>query len=286
MTEETATPVAETQESVQEQSYQDWKLEREGKKTSVAEVQAESDAESESAKPKQEEEGTKPKGKGGFQDRINQLHREKKEAQEERDRLKEELAKHTKQSPSSEGGATKPKLEDFTTHEEFVEALTDWKFEQREKKAEQDKAQSKQKDDLQKTFDAYNKKIPEAIEKYPDFEEVVGALSIPRVAQLAIVEEDNSTEIAYYLGKNPDIAESLSKMSDVKAVSKIGRIAAQLEKEAPEKPSTESSDDKKPETKVPPPIKSVGGSSARSTVDPDKLPMKDFIKWREKNGSR
>lgn len=287
MPEQEATQVAETQETVQkEQSYQDWKAEREGKTTtSVAEVEAESAAESETAKPEKEDVPDKPKGKGGFQDRINQLTREKREAQEERDRLREEL-KQRGEKPEAKQAVekAKPKLEDFASHEEFVEALTDWKLDQRAQKAEQDRVQATQQETLKKTFDAYNAQLPAARESHPDFDEVVGneSLKIPQSAQLAIIESETGAEIAYYLGKHPEICEELANLSDVKVVARIGRIEALLEKSE----ASEITEDKKPETKVPPPIKPVGGSSARSTVDPDNLPYAEFKKWREKNGAR
>lgn len=70
-----------------------------------------------------------------------------------------------------------------------------------------------------------------AIEKYGDYVEVAEAenltVSEPMVA--AMMQSDNGTDVAYYLGQNPDEAERIAKLPNVgQHFMEIGRIAERL----------------------------------------------------------
>src|SRR5206468_5111195 len=90
----------------------------------------------------------KPKKKGGFQRRIDKLNAAKAAAQQEADywkrlALEKGAGEPKKDQVDSKAPATaqsnegKPNPDNFDTHAEYVEALTDWKTEQNFKKRAQ-----------------------------------------------------------------------------------------------------------------------------------------------------
>jgi hypothetical protein len=241
--------------------------------------------------PEEKPEGEKPKSKGGgFQKKIDRLIKhnatlEEKLAAAEKER--EELrVKASGAKPAAETkteGEAEPKLEDFKTHEEWVKATAKWEIRQ-ELKAQKESEHKEAEAAAQKeVFDAYNSKVSEARAKYDDFDEVVGnpKLQIPMNVQLAIIEMENGPDVAYHLGKNPELCTELQEMSALRAIGKIFRVGEELgggtknekAEEAEEKP-----EEKAPKivSKAPAPFKPVGSGNTKSTVALDKMDMKSF----------
>jgi hypothetical protein len=75
-----------------------------------------------------------------------------------------------------------------------------------------------------------------------------------------IAEMDEPAEVAYWLGQNPNEASRIASLSFAKAAAELGKIEAKIAANPSaakhEKPSV-------PETKAPPPTKTVTGGSAR-----------------------
>lgn len=126
-----------------------------------------------------------------------------------------------------------------------------------------------------------------AAEKYPDFEAVTGADSLPITDTMGymIVTREDGPEIAYYLGKNPQEAARIAALtvpgqtfpaghpraglplSDAVAQAfELGRIAAKLASAAPTG-STEPADEGSP-----PPVVSAVPTPSASVVPPVVLP--------------
>lgn len=223
--------------------------------------ETESEAESGAADDKQE---SKPKGKGGFQRRIDKLTRRIYELEKERE------------SPKGQNRQTddpEPKESEFTDIHAFLKAQAKWEARQEvraERAAEEKWAEDRR---MQQVFDDYNRGVEALEEKYEDFDEVMesATASIPKAAQIAIIEHENGPEIAYYLAKHPDEAEELLEMSSTRAVAEIGRIGYQIS----------SASKPKLRTTAPAPIRPLGSSAARSSVPMDKLPYQQFKKARE-----
>lgn len=237
-----------------------------------------------------------------FEKKINKLTARAKTAEEERDALKAriaELEKKPEEKPSASSekrdeAKAKPDPKDFSTYEEYVEALSEYKAEQivertlakREQTAEN---QSKQ-ETLQAKFDAYNAGVEQAREKYDDFDDVVGqSTPIPQSAQVAIIGLENGPEIAYYLGQNPEVCERLVELVDdpVAVAVEVGRIAAGLAggkppakavaaSAAPAKPAAAA----RPKTQAPEPVKPMGGGTTQSTIPLDELPYSEYRRRR------
>jgi hypothetical protein len=197
-----------------------------------------------------------------------QARREAAEAKEERERLKAEVEKLKATKNVAEG---KPKLEDFDSDEDFFDALTDWKLEQREQKtkaAREEERQTQTKQEAEKTFKETVVSVNTAGEaKYEDYMEAVtslpGDVMDSELAQ-AIFETDAPEDIAYHLGKNPKEAAKISKLSPLKKAIALGKIEARLSN--------------KKTTSAPPPIKPVKGKGG-TDFDPDKLLDENPAEW-------
>jgi hypothetical protein len=120
---------------------------------------------------------------------------------------------------------------------------------------------------------AHRRRIDVAMSAVPDRAKVQSAMDSTMVAPsvaAAILEQDNSDQLALHLARNPEIARQLNSLSPAAAAAKIGRLAESLDAKA-ERPQP---------PKPPAPIKPVGGSSVNSSVPLDQLPMKEFMKIR------
>lgn len=297
---------------------------KEGKKdtsAATASPNAEIDPESDTGTPESEEQ--RNKGKGGFQRRIDKLTREKTQALElaETERIARQTAEARLAATAGRAPENKqavdndpePQETDFTEFKKFNEAHARWAARQefktlREKEtqaqaeAEQAEAQAAENQRLRENFSAHAQRLAEVRDQYEDWEQVAQALTgkdydaLPPAVELAIVELDNGPHVMYHLAKNPDLLTKLSGMSEVRAVAEIGSIAASLKTSVTPKPEgsqpdgKEAKDNSSPEpapvSAAPAPIKPVGGSATKATPDPTKMPLAEYIKWRNAGGGK
>lgn len=110
---------------------------------------------------------------------------------------------------------------------------------------------------------------------HPDFTEVFNEdLPISQAMAEVIVQSEIGAEVAYYLGKNADVAEKIAGLSAAAAAREIGRIEARLElqKSTP-----------KPVSKAPEPAPSIDGASPGNVEkDPMKMSDAEYTKWFRK----
>jgi len=263
-------------------------------------AQAEIEPASDTGIPESEPEQGKARGKGGFQRRIDKLTREKTQAlelarQEHQARLKLEAQLPGKPARAPQPGDPadpKPSEEQFETREDFTEELIRWTVrqeakaqKQRELQAEVEEAENQR---LRETFDAHNQRLNAAKQQYEDWEQVAQSLedggAIPQSVGLAMIELENGPAVMYHLAKNPELLTRLNEMSEVRAVAEIGRIAASLSGE--NAAAGEASLEPWPVSAAPAPIKPVGGSATQTATDPGRMPLADYIKWRNGGGGR
>ena len=112
---------------------------------------------------------------------------------------------------------------DFSSNEEYVEALA-------ERKAEQLIAHREQAREQDAVLEAYHDKEEEARGRYDDFEQVAynPKLPITDVMAQAIQGSDIGPDIAYHLGSNPKEAARIAKLSPVLQAKEIGKIEVNL----------------------------------------------------------
>jgi hypothetical protein len=225
-------------------------------------------------------EAQEKKGKGGFSKKIDKLtarnYQLEKARAEDRQWFADQVAELKRQLAGEKPAvkaetSSKPSPDKFQTYEDYVEALAEWKTEQKVTEREQAARQEKEQEQTKATFAAYNRRVSEARGKFEDFDEVVGNddVTVPPSAQLAIVELENGPEVAYYLGKHPEEAEALHDMSDRKVIMTIGRISDSLDSKSSPAP-------RRPASGAPAPYKPVGTSSTKSTQSLEEMPQRQY----------
>ncbi len=243
------------------------------------------------AAAKAEEEKTKPTG---AEKRINRLTAEKRSLEDEVHNLRGQVEAGKKPAELAVEEAKKPVAEDFETTEEYLEALTDFKADERFKKNQAEEAQKAEQQEQQEVFEAFGERQDKARAAHDDYDEVVGGgnLQIPQSALLAIIELDNGPDVAYHLAKNPELPKKLMDLSPLKAVAEIGRLSAILATPAqeaanppahrtPEQEAGKPPAPKKPASGAPPPITPVGGSTTKTDVPMDEMSMVDYNRARD-----
>lgn len=247
-------------------------------------------AEAQPADPKPvDPEGETKKALRGVQKRINELTRERHEA-EARGRAEAEHWRNQAMAAAQrlqqiEQGAPKPRLEQFEGLEQYTEAVARHEAEKlvRERAAVDQQAyfadmQQRQQVAAQQAAQAQyqrvlNQKLEVATKKFPDFLDVVTSEELPGLqgtpAFEAMLESDLGAEVLYYLGKNPARAHQIAALSPIGQVREIGRIEAALQSG-------------KIVSSAPPPPETVGSGRGGATKDPAKMSYDEFVAFRRK----
>lgn len=181
-----------------------------------------------------------------------------------------------RQTPQQEKPSGPPKLEQFETAEDYIDALADYKLEQRMAKLQEQSEQHRQESAESEYVGAVRDKLLQTAEKYDDFHEVVDSIPADYVTPAmfdAIAESDVSGEISYYLGNNHSEAAKIAKMTPVQQVKAIDRLEAKLK--GPKEVS-----------KAPPPMETTGRGRAKTEPDLEKMSVSEYAQWRAKNGAR
>ena len=207
----------------------------------------------------------KKKG-NGFEKRIKKLNKKISAAEEEANYWRSEAMK-AKTQPNAQtqnvsqytstDASAKPILSQYNNVEEYTEALTEWKVEQKLKQKEQQQYQTK-------NLDTYNQRVNAFKEKTPDYEKVVARTSdwatAPEISQ-AIVESDIGPEIVYFLAQNKAELDRVNSLSSHKRFIEMGKIEDKLIRQA--KKEARAAEDNKSMTKnvskAPQPLSATNG---------------------------
>jgi hypothetical protein len=160
---------------------------------------AEGEDTGEAANPDQQDDAPESARKNkGVGKRINELTREKHEAKRREEAAQRE-AEYWKRVALEKGGdreepakpaaapeaGAKPRAEDFENYADFIEALTDWKTEERERqRANAARVQAAQQEQ-RRTQESLAQKIESARERFEDFDDVVGNPDLPITDHIA-----------------------------------------------------------------------------------------------------
>lgn len=222
-----------------------------------------------------------PKKKPLVEELVRTRH-ERNEARTEADQLRAELDELRQQMQANQAMPApkeldpKPERSQFVSDGDYLEALTDWKTDQKLTERQQAEHQARVEATQQQLADNWAQRLELAKSELSDFDEVVGKseIDLPNHLYVAIVESDMGPQLAYYLAQNPSEAKLLKGMSQTSALRMLGKLEDQLEKasEKPKEPPATGAE-KKPEpavekSKAPPPIeplKDASGSVEKPT---------------------
>lgn len=241
------------------------------------------------------EDPGKQKKKGGFQKRIDKLTKQKSLAEQERDHWKEQAMKagtkpaeeqakpvETKAETPSKNG--KPDPNKFDTVGDYMEALSDWKYEERTKAAEQAKKLAETKTEQEKTVAKFQEKIKEFQKTATDMQEVLEAVDhipLSPALQDVFLQSENGHQLMYELAKEPEEYERISKLPASAQYREMGKREARLSMNSSAEvvaPKT---------TKAPPPVKPISGKgTVVSTKDPGDMSYQEYKEWHKKTGGK
>lgn len=258
----------------------------------------EESGESEETEDKAEDETEKEEAEGepeklepkkplkGFKKRIDRLSKNLSTERQEKEywkneamRLKAPESKQEEREPSGVKDDGKPSADNYETHEEYVEALADWKFDQRLKDEKAKEQTSKVQTERQKLIEDYNQKTESFKKEHDDFEDVVASIDeagikIPVVLEHLLLK--SGPQVTYALFSDAEECERISKLYPMDMAEEIGRIKASLQ--------SKKEEPKKQTTKAPAPITPVGAKgtvSTKSIFDPD-ISQSDYEALRAK----
>lgn len=219
--------------------------------------------------------------------RTEQARRQKLET--ENQQLKDQLS--GKKSSSNDVETRKPTRDDFESYDEFVDALTDWKVDQKLKPQQQQQQNTDQRKAVEITpeeralADTVKDVVAEGVDKYPDFAEKIFDQKAVMTQTMAetVFDSDSAVDMAYYLATHHDEAVKIARMEPKAQIRAIGRLEAQLESgavsNAPAKKET-----KKQTTQAPDPIEpDSSGNSSEYGVTDDDTPLSSFRAKRHKS---
>lgn len=222
------------------------------------------------------EEKPQDKQRRSARERINELTKRAHEAEREVHRMREAADR-----PAPESSA-KPDPAAFQSYDDYVEALADWKSEQRVlsvlKDRDEQRAKAAEGAAVEAKAQAWAERQDDFRAATPDYDAVLGASKLqvsPHVVD-TLLDSDAGPELAYHLAKNPETVKRINALSPLAAAREIGRIEASL--------STPAAPRTKPSSNAPAPISPVK-AAAPVLVDLASANMDQYIAERRKQGA-
>jgi hypothetical protein len=211
----------------------------------------------------------KPNGRAAK--KINKLLKQRTEARQEAEMWRKEALKARNEAqppaPAVDSKAVsdgKPQEDKFETHSQYVEALTDWKLEQKLKERDAKSKEQSARTDEQRRLDAHLKRVEEFAKNHPDWDEVVeafGQAPDSLAVHSVIVKSDLGPAMMAELAKDPAELKRICKLPWDEAVLELGVLKARIQDK--DKPAPE------PRTsKAPKPISPVnaGGAAVEKSI--------------------
>jgi hypothetical protein len=171
--------------------------------------------------------------------------------------------------------AGRPRADDFSNQEDFIEALTEWKLTEKETRVAHERA-------TRAVQDTYYSRVNEFSQTAPDFSVAVGEIqdqlgSDPNVVDF-ILDSEVGPAIAYHLANNESVFKNIMAMSSVRRVAALGKIEAQLE--AKRSAAANRSENSQPAARV---TSNTGSAVSTNTAKPEGGSYTEWKKWREAN---
>lgn len=215
-----------------------------------------------SAPSEKTNEDTSERVPKGVQKRIDRLTREKYEAKAKADYLEQMIRQQQQPQPQAVSQDGRPSKAQFASDEDFIEALTDWKLQQRERAVQAQETQRQQMTMAQKQ----EKLIAEAeADEGFDLDHFSQNVRVTDVMAQAILESDMGAKLIVHLNANPDESTRIANLPPARQAAELGKLEAKLSIAAVAK------------SKAPTPIKPVGGRGVPASGLSDELPIDEWM---------
>lgn len=157
----------------------------------------------------------------------------------------------------------KPRAEKFDTHEDYVEALADWKVERKLAEREAKDREEKVKAEYQKINQSHRSRVEQYAKDNPDYNDTLqeflddhGDVRFSSTLEELVVTSEKGPALIHELLKNPDEFTRINTLGALDAAREIGKLEAKFAKS-----SESSKETKQLKSNAPPPISPVGSKS-------------------------
>jgi hypothetical protein len=250
----------------------------------VAAPEADAVEEDETAEPKKPEVVSENQEKAW--DRIRRQRNEFKARAEYAERMLQGQQQQPQQQVQQQQATDKPREDQFSTTAEYVDALTDWKLENRLSGLEQKVIATQQQNAV---ITEWNAKVAAARAEYgDDFDDAAADIAtVPITPSTPVINEvlqasPRGADILYYLATNRDEAIRIVNLSPARAVVEIGKIEAYIEAEKKVAKAPVKKVSSAPEPIKAPRAGSGGGHKAADQMSPAEWRIYMNRKEREK----
>lgn len=292
----------EDTKSAPEQNAQEQNEAEESDTTATEEVNSDKVEDNESESDENEgkdaqDKKDQPKKKSGFQRRIDKLNARMRGVEEEREYWRTQALqkngagdKSTETVQKTKTSDGKPIPDNFETHAEYVDALTDWKIDQKESARKADEAKSKLKDEHETLLKSHYEREKAFAANVDDYVEALEELDSFRDASptlfSSITESDHGPALMYELAKNPAEYKRINALPPLACARELGKLEAKV--------AANSSAEKKTKepntiTKAPKPIDPVGKNtkaSVKKSIDDPNLTQSEYEQLRREQIKR
>jgi hypothetical protein len=243
----------------------------------------------------EESESKVGKKKSGFQKRLDKLTKRAADERREKEYWKQEALKNAKaqpgeqiqsakETPKAADTSKKPDSKDFETHDEYNEALTDWKVDQRLAREKASQRELELKGERDKVLKTHLDRVSEFKKSTPEFEDAmedIRDMPISNLVQSAIVDSEFGPQIMLEFAKNPEELLRLNAMTEGSVGKAIGRMEARFEKSSEgSKAETPAETSAAKVTKAPKPISPLNSKAVHTKSIRDELPYDEWVKVR------
>jgi hypothetical protein len=207
--------------------------------------------------------------------RFNEVYAKGKQAERDAEYWRNEAQKKEPATPPQVQPTGEPQEEQYEDYNDYVKALTDWKFEQNQ--AQTRKAEEKQQ--AQERLNKFNSNLDKGAAKHEDFEIIYDSGHLPITPELrniivdALHDSDHAADILYHLATNPEQAHAVLSLPPISLARELGKLESKFA--GPNPPAQKS------KTNAPGPTSPVGGDE----TPPKKLEdmgIQEFIEHRNK----
>ncbi|HRH29694.1 MAG TPA: hypothetical protein PKV17_13010 [Aquabacterium sp.] len=240
----------------------------------------------------QQERDGKGRFKPGVQSRIDELTKARHEAEREAAYWKGrastgEPKQEQAQTTAPEAANPKPTPDKFDDYGEYIEALTEWKADEKVSKAlaeREVKAAAQQQ--AQTRASTWEQRQAAARTAFPDYDAVVGGsdATVAKHVAESMQDSEHGPALAYHLAKHPEVLAGLNGMSPRQADREIGRIEERLAAKASDAAGAEPPAAKT--TQAPKPAAVTSSQGRSTTPDPSKMTMAEYEAFRSKGPNK
>lgn len=205
-------------------------------------------------------------------ERIQQLASRARQAEAERDQL---LAQLQALRPQAQGQSIDPLnyASDLDYQAALIEATVAKSVNAARADIVRQQAEAAEYQRQQAQAAAWHENVQSFAASVPDFEVVAMSQAVPVSETMAhaIQMAEAGPQVAYYLGKNLDVAREIHSLPPLQQAIRIGQLAERLGASPARKSTT-----------APRPPATITGGGQVSSPDPSKMSMDDYVKWRAK----